>query len=457
MSYYRHDYNIDTDLNLVEYNTEPTNILRVIEEAFDASKHLEISLLDEEEFINKNDVKEVTDPVFFVKDGVPTDGGLLSYEIFGITKEERMGIYGYIFLGDWFMDPLCYIIWSRMDRRIKDIVHGTKTFSVNEAGDFVEDPNGSNGVAFIKENIDKIKIRSTESYKRDEKIKFLYKNKKRMFLRKYIVIPPFYRDVNSASGSARGVGQLNKYYSNLLISVRSLKETQDYGISLSTAVKGRIQEILVNIYNCLCGTGGSDDGPGLSKKTGYFRNAATSKTADYGTRLILSAPELKGERIEDLMVDLDHTALPLASALVNFKPFIKFFLRRFFDNEFGGVQVHSIVNDKGEIESVRVKDPRLTFSDEEFDKQINRFIHGFSNRFIPVEIPLEDGRVLYAMFKGREVDPDTLKDKVPNDLNKIDPNSTIFRRLTWCDILYMAAVEATRDKHILITRYPINF
>ena len=30
------------------------------------------------------------------------------------------------------------------------------------------------------------------------------------------------------------------------------------------------------------------------------------------------------------------------------------------------------------------------------------------------------------------------------------------RRLTWCDIFYRAAVEATKNSHILITRYPIN-
>lgn len=434
-----------------------SNILNVINEAFESSKHLEISLLDEEKFIKANNIQEVSDPVFFVKDGIPTEKGLLSYEIFGITKEERTNIYGYIDLGGWFMDPLCYILWSRMDRRIKDIIHGTKTFSINSSGDFVEDPEGDNGVEFLKNNIDKIKIKPTESFRRVEHIKFLYKHRERMFLRKYIVIPPFYRDVNSSSGTARGVGQLNKYYSNLLISVKSLKETAEYGISLSTAIRGRIQELLVSIYNCLCGTGNSNDGPGLAKKEGYFRNAVTSKTADYGTRLILSAPELKGERVSDLMVDIDHSALPLGSALVNFKPYIKFFLRRFFDNEFGGLSLYTGVNSKGEIVTTKVKDPRIVFSDEEFDKQINRFIHGFSNRFIPIEVPLEDGRYAYAVYKGKEVDPDTMLEKYPNsDITKIDPNSTTLRRLTWCDVLYMAAVEASRDKHILITRYPMD-
>lgn len=30
------------------------------------------------------------------------------------------------------------------------------------------------------------------------------------------------------------------------------------------------------------------------------------------------------------------------------------------------------------------------------------------------------------------------------------------RQLCWVDVLYQAAVEAVKDKHILITRYPIE-
>ena len=49
-------------------------------------------------------------------------------------------------------------------------------------------------------------------------------------------------------------------------------------------------------------------------------------------------------------------------------------------------------------------------------------------------------------FKGRGILPGESED---ND------NPLIERRLTWCDVFYMAAVEASRDKQILITRFPI--
>ena len=51
------------------------------------------------------------------------------------------------------------------------------------------------------------------------------------------------------------------------------------------------------------------------------------------------------------------------------------------------------------------------------------------------------------MFKGRKT--------LNKDINNT-PESITHRKLTWCDIFYMAAVEATKNSHILITRYPVN-
>ena len=109
----------------------------------------------------------------------------------------------------------------------KDIVFGTKKYIINSKGDFEEDENGESGIKFLKDNFSKIKIKSTESSKRDNKIKFLKNNEKNIFIKKYIVIPPYYRDVNSTREGRVGVGELNKYYSSLIIAVRSLKETQE--------------------------------------------------------------------------------------------------------------------------------------------------------------------------------------------------------------------------------------
>ena len=427
----------------------PLYVKEATEQEKKKATHLSVELLDNDAFIKANNIQEVTDPIFFVRDGIPTPEGLLSNEIFGITKDKRANTFAYINLNDWFFDPLCYILWSQMDSKIKECVHGTKKFKI-ENGSLVPDENGQSGVKFIKDHFDEIHIKSTESSKRDKKIEFLKRNKKNMFINKLIVIPAYYRDVNSKGGGNVSVGDLNRYYSQLLVSVRSLKESEIYGLSMSDAVKGRIQELIVSIYNWLCGTGSQDDdGVGLSKKTGIIRTSVMSKTANYGTRLVLSAPDLKAENINDLMVDTKTCALPLASAIVNFKPFILFNVRRFFENEFGGVQEHPLLNDKGKIEYYKVKNPLLVFSDEEIEAQMNRFIHGYSNRLSPVEVPLENGKTAYMMFKGRDKSIEDFVDKVDNP-------TIAERRMTWCDIFYMAAVEATRDKHVLITRYPID-
>ena len=81
-----------------------------------------------------------------------------------------------------------------------------------------------------------------------------------------------------------------------------------------------------------------------------------SKTTDYATRLVISAPDLDAENVGDLMVDIDHCALPLASALVNFFPFVMYYLTAFFSKEFGGKLTYECYNKTtGEIIS-RVND-----------------------------------------------------------------------------------------------------
>ena len=57
-----------------------------INEAGKGTSLLNVELLDEEDFIKKNKIQEVTNPIFFVKEGIPTEDGLLSNKIFGITK-----------------------------------------------------------------------------------------------------------------------------------------------------------------------------------------------------------------------------------------------------------------------------------------------------------------------------------------------------------------------------------
>lgn len=419
-------------------------------------RHLTLKLLDPDKFVKARELKEITNPVFFSRDNIPTDDGLLSNAIFGITKTERAETYAYVDLGGTFLNPLCYKTLCKLDSNIKSLVHGLKTFSIDSNGYLVEDPEGKTGLDFLKKNIDKIKFKSNESGRRDRNLLFIEKNRDNMFITKMIIIPPYYRDVNTNDGAV-GVGDINKLYSGLLIATQSLRDMKSYGFDNLDASRGRIQEKILEIYRYF-GDGpivnGSRNG-NLAKKYGLIRRAVLSKTIDYGSRLVLSAPINRVNSYKELPVDMKRTAIPLASAIVNYYPFVLFHLRRLFENQFAdadSIPAYDKKNNK--VVRIALKDPMQYFNDAELKKQMDIFIHSYDNRFVPIMIPTEKGN--YPLrFKGynmteQEFADMNKEDKDPKNTNVID------RDFTWCDALYMAAVEAAKNKAILITRYPVD-
>lgn len=433
-----------------------------------SNKKFRIEIIDVDRFVKANDLKPITDPVFF-NGPTPSPEGLLSNEIFGITKAERQGIFGYIDLGGWYINPLCYKTLLRLNSKVGEIIHGTDTFIINSNGEIVQDDDGDTGIDWFKKNFDKIKWKKTESTARNTKIKFIEANKNKMWINKYIVIPAAYRDVDTKQASI-GVGEINKLYSQLIIASKAVKENADYGLSLADSTKGRIQTTLTQIYDWFgTGTtiGGNKTSGNLPGKTGLIKKGIMYKTIDYSVRLVMSAPQLKVEDIDDMMVDMDHAALPLAAALCNFKPFIVFWLRRFFENQFAGVMEYPVKLKSGDVINLPLEDYQIKFSDIEIDKEIERFIHGYSNRFIPISIPLDRAACvkmlkekklsvnldnLYLKLIGHRVDP---RDYLENKVN-IEDTPGFERPLTWCDLFYMAACEMTEDKMVLITRFPID-
>ena len=85
-----------------------------------------------------------------------------------------------------------------------------------------------NGIKFLRDNIKKIKIKRTGSRQRDMRVDFIesYIGKPEMFIKKYIVCPAFYRDVNNDKGKV-SLGAINELYRSLLISVRALRESSE--------------------------------------------------------------------------------------------------------------------------------------------------------------------------------------------------------------------------------------
>jgi hypothetical protein len=218
----------------------------------------------------------------------------------------------------------------------------------------------------------------------------------------------------------------------------------------SDAMNGRVQEIILSIYDWFCGNSNAnintDLGAGLSGKMGILRRAAMTKTANFSSRLVISAPELKVEKPDDMMVSFDKSAIPLSATIAEFRDFVMFHVKRFFENEFMGIETYPIIDDKGKIKYMIPEDPNIIFSDERIKHEMERYLHGYNNRFVPIEVPLEGTEEKYYMqFKG--------KGTVGLSTN---PESIYQRRLTWCDVFFIACNEAVKDKQVLITRFPID-
>ena len=436
--------------SLLECNYGDKNGFLRLNEAEEYNKvieHLRLEVFDIDKFVKVNDCKCVTNPRAFIRPGIPSNDGLLSNEIFGLTMDERSGIFGYIDLHGYFIDPSCYKAWCRINPKIKSIVHGEKRFKVDKKGQLVEDPEGETGIKWLKSICDQLKFEKKDSITRDISRQYVEMNRHNMWIDKYIVIPPFYRDKNTTTDRSVGLGGVNKLYSNLIIASNALKETQDYLLNPEDSMYARVQEYILNIYNWFCGNADktikTDMGTGLSGKFGLVQAAALSKTANYTSRLVISAPELKVERPEDMMVTFEKSAIPIATCLADFKDFIIFNVKRFFENEFMGKTNWAVYNkDYTKLDYYELDDPLIEFSDERIKHEMDRFLHGYNNRFVPIPVPLKNAPKQYHLqFAG-----------VPNN----NPESVFHRDLTWLDVFFIAAHQSVKDKQVLITRFPIN-
>lgn len=435
--------------------------------AEDPIRQLNIKPLDVDKFIKVNELKAITNPMFFARTNMPTVDGLLSNEIFGITKDDRTTIFAYIDLaGEYFLHPLAYKIWSRLDSNVKLCVYEMDTFVYDpEKGKLKSDPKGETGLKFLMKLIKTVDFKKTGSSKREVKINFLEKYREKLFMKDVVVIPAGMRDVNTEADGKVGVGEINKLYNAIVRDAKALQESDDYGLSLNGTLRGRIQDNIVKIYNWFIFgrdplTGADAQASGLSRKLGLIRRAGMKKSFDWGSRLVICTQNLRKEKLSDLDVDLDSIGLPLAAVCANLFPYMLYWIRNWFSNRLSDVQTLTVYNTKTKkLEQTKIDSWQTVYSDERIKKEIGRFMHGMSNRFVPIEAPIMNptkGTNYYLQFKGYNVPNEDIAKKLINDQMSKESFHLNSRPLTWCDLIYMAAMEVTKDKMTLITRFPMD-
>ena len=401
---------------------------------------MKIDLFNTKEFIDLNKLKEVTSPVLFQRGDVPHPDGLVSNQIFGVTVHSRKSTFAYIDLQGYFFHPHIYKAIKRMFRNIEKLIDGSQYYSINEEGILVLDKDGETGIDFVYNNWEKINWEKSEiSGMRNERVDLLRNFKKEeVFLRYLVVIPPFYRDIKSSSKGGE-TGELNRFYANAIRYASMLREKDLFDFQFNQT-NFNMQELLVSIYDYFKTK--------LEKKNGMLRRYLLGKNVDYCTRSVITAPQFHASTPDDLFVDFKHAAIPISQVCSLCHPYIIKWVKDFFDRELFSVKesilLYDPINDTGR--SVRLDRPESIFTDKWIKKMIDTYIRDPESRFNTIEVPVIDSKQkFYMQFSGRRMD----------ETNKSEISELAYRPLTWTDILYQASVDVTKDKHCLVTRYPL--
>lgn len=406
---------------------------------------MKVNIFNIDEMVKVNNLKEITNPILLERDNIPTSNGLLSYDVFGRTVEDRSTTFAYISLNGHFLNPLVYLNWKRVNRKIEAIVSGSIKVIVNKQGELEPNEDGWTGLEQLYNHFDELKFKPSESNTQNERIMFLKSLKKEeAFCNKWLIIPAFYRDIqlNKANSGIVTVHEITDAYSKLLrLSVSLSKEFSGF-MSINNSTRNKMQNMIVSLYSDIFMKE-------IKGKDGIFRKFVLGKSVDYGCRLVITVANFGVNNPNNMIVDYEHVGMPLAATLTCFFPYIIKWLKDYFQNNVFNIREKFPVRTKeGGVEYVKLSNIEK-FNDEFFTKIVNSFIHSYADRY--KTIPLENE-------KGYDIKLYTIGNMASLDSNPdANTDSMIVKRpTTWADLLYMAAYDTTRDKHVLVTRYPLE-
>lgn len=417
--------------------------------------HLGIDLVTDK-IINGNiemlDLKEVTNPINFDRGGIPTVGGLFSEYIFGVTTDERRLTWAYIDLGCKVLHPYIFYIICAVQQNVRSVLEGKGSWKVTSDGDLVEikesdsefDPSNS-GMEWFYKHYKNIKFKKNNSREHNEKIDLLETFKPdEIFVSKWLVIPVFYRDLETKDGPLK-IPPINKEYMNLIRYSQSIKYESIEMDMITNLNRYNIQLTLVNIQKYYQEI--------IQKSDGFFKQYVIGKNPDYGVRSVISCPVLtEYDTPEDMPIDMNTTGFPLSEVLGMLFPFVQRWVYNWFLNLTETIGSHTLASGN---KTIYFSEPGSKFTPEYISKKITAWIDNYESRFEVITFDTftidKDGKEVYGenpiKFYG-----------IPysNDVNNTYTSQIADRYMTWTDIFYIAAVECAEDKYAWVTRYPLT-
>ena len=396
---------------------------------------MKLEILDIDRFIKVNSLLEVTDSIYFERSGMPTERGLFSKTIFGLPgSQERRTKWGWINLNIPYMHPIVYKTALQIDTKFQEILSGMRYVRINKAGELIDDDeNGWTGMDELAIHWHKIKwSRPDQSPARSSRSKFLdsLSNKKAsVFITKWLVTPAIYRDYDAQVQYSRSniiaIPVENDLYRKLILNSISRSTGLDYSDNYK---RMKVQDTLSELYDTMIGK--------VVKKHGVMQSKLLGKGVDYGVLGVISGPKISNAQSPvEQEVPFGYIGVPLYLLINLFQPLV---IKEISDNLFpfkaGQTKFQILDKRKNKYETIDLPEAiREELDPTLFRKWIIRFMKDKTFRTEPVGVAIDDKEYLIPIF-----------------------NPILGRQSTMTDLFYIATKNAIKNRHIILTRYPID-
>ena len=432
-----------------------------------------IDILNVDEAIREYGWKEVKVANYFTPNTSENHpDGLVSNEIFGNPGTiERKTKWGYVELGDIFMNPHVFYVMQRLKSGIaSDMKQGLGRYYIDKNGELVKLPNGKSvpadaivketgtGFRWLRDNWENISWRVTKDMSKtakDRRQLLQSISAEEAFIERYPIMPAFYRDVDFKTQKRNKIN--SEFYSPMIHLANLIKKSDmffinddDPNIPNASISHIKMQDLIMKIYLFFMNK--------CSGANGFINDYVVGKATDYGARLVISCPNINTERYTDCECDFYHSSTPLSIAINIFAPYMVYGITSWLTNYVAGRIKVPYFNEKtNRIDEIEL-DP--TFMDEFDVQKIRRIMNRYkkSKFFRTEKITLRgiNGERVPINYFYKDINEKIVHVSIGNvgDID-ITENDVKHGSLSYCEWFTIIANKYIKDKYIFNTRYPV--
>jgi len=240
-------------------------------------------LLDVPHFIQEVKARAVTTALSFGRDQVPTDNGLQSQSIFGVSTSDKFSMWGYINLEDVVMHPLILDNISHINPVFNRAKLKSKKYKIQD-GMLVEEERGGTGITWLIGVWDDINFDKYRTEKNKMFVDFIKNTSKKLIMVNRVpVIPIAYREARMG-GFKMEEDEVDAIYKKLISFSKSGRST--FTSEFMESIKDKtssdfIQDSVDKLYKHFIGQ--------LESKQGFVRNSLVGKRLDNVARMVANA------------------------------------------------------------------------------------------------------------------------------------------------------------------------